>query len=302
MTTGDPATLSLERAWSRYEAIRDRLPAPRPGNTSESVTDLLSIADHFDGFLFDSFGVLNVGDTAIPGANACLDALRAQGKAIRILTNAASYTGDAALAKYERLGVNVTRSEIISSRDVTLAHLDESKAGVDWAAICAAEDRFEDRGPHRIHDLLEDHNWDAAEGFLFFSSERWNMDLQDRLIASLSRRARPVIVGNPDLVAPREVGLTLEPGFYAHDLQDRTGIAVRLYGKPYPEAFEMALSDLPQGRYAMIGDTLHTDILGGQAAGLATILVTDHGLLAGQPHSGYITGSCIVPTYVLPAI
>lgn len=299
MTTSDPATLPLEGAWSRYHAIRDRLPGPRPSDASKAVPDLLSIADHFDGFLFDSFGVLNVGDTAIPGANACLDALRAQGKAIRILTNAASYTGDTALAKYERLGVTVARSEIISSRDVTLAHLDSD---IDWAAICAANDRFEDRGDHRIHDLLTDDDWDTAEGFLFLSSERWDMDRQGRLIASLKRRARPVVVGNPDLVAPREVGLTLEPGYYAHDLQDRSGIAPRLYGKPYPEAFEMALKDLPPGRYAMIGDTLHTDILGGQAAGLATILVTDHGLLAGQPHGGYVSQSGIVPTYVLPAI
>ena len=267
MTISDPATLPLGAAWARYEAIRDRLPGPRPGGAPKAVPDLLSIADRFDGFLFDSFGVLNVGDTAIPGANDCLDTLRAQGKAIRLLTNAASYTGDAALAKYERLGVTVARSEIISSRDVTLAHLDDSTPGIDWAAICAADDRFEDRGDHRIHDLLTDDDWDSAEGFLFLSSERWDMDRQDRLIASLKRRARPVVVGNPDLVAPREVGLTLEPGYYAHDLLDRTGIAPRLYGKPYPEAFEMALADLPQGRYAMIGDTLHTDILGGQAAG-----------------------------------
>lgn len=302
MTTSDPATLPLNGAWSRYEAIRDRLPGARPARAPDVVPDLLSIADRFDGFLFDSFGVLNVGDTAIPGANACLDTLRTQGKAIRILTNAASYTGDAALEKYERLGLNVARSEIISSRDVTLAHLDDGTPGIDWAAICAGDDRFEDRGDHRIHDLLTDDDWDAAEGFLFLSSERWDMDRQDRLIASLERRARPVVVGNPDLVAPREVGLTLEPGYYAHDLHDRTGIAPRLYGKPYPEAFEMALADLPPGRYAMIGDTLHTDILGGQAAGLATILVTDHGLLAGQPHGGYVSESGIVPTYVLPAI
>ncbi|MFD1810358.1 HAD hydrolase-like protein [Gemmobacter lanyuensis] len=32
----------------------------------------------------------------------------------------------------------------------------------------------------------------------------------------------------------------------------------------------------------MVGDTLHTDILGGQAAGHGTILVTDHGLFKGR--------------------
>ena len=62
--------------------------------------------------------------------------------------------------------------------------------------------------------------------------------------------------------------MTIEPGFWAHDLQDRTGIRPMLFGKPYSDAFDIALSGLKGSRFAMIGDTLHTDILGGQAAGL----------------------------------
>ena len=32
----------------------------------------------------------------------------------------------------------------------------------------------------------------------------------------------------------------------------------------------------------MVGDSLHTDILGGAAAGMTTVLITDHGLFRGQ--------------------
>ena len=52
----------------------------------------------------------------------------------------------------------------------------------------------------------------------------------------------------------------------------------------------------------MIGDTLHTDILGGQGAGLATILVTDHGILAGRDTAPFIEASGIAPDIILPAI
>ena len=52
----------------------------------------------------------------------------------------------------------------------------------------------------------------------------------------------------------------------------------------------------------MIGDTLHTDVLGGQAAGLATILVTEHGLFAGHDTAPYIAQSGIVPDIALPSI
>ena len=126
--------------------------------------------------------------------------------------------------------------------------------------------------------------------------------MQARLAAELTRNPRPLVVGNPDLVAPRESGLTIEPGYWAHELQDRTGIAPRFFGKPYAEAFAIALAGSMGGRYAMIGDTLHTDILGGQAAGLETILVTDHGLFAGRDATAYVSRSGIVPDVMMPSI
>ncbi|MFT7448407.1 MAG: glycerol 3-phosphatase-2 [Glaciecola sp.] len=295
--------MSLPEAWSRYEAIRDRLPQASAGGTPRHVGSLLDVAEDFDGFLFDSFGVLNVGETAIAGAAACLTELRRMDKQIRILTNAASYTGDAAVAKYTRMGLHVARDEILSSRDVTFAHLDAVAPNVLWGAIAADGDHFEDAGDLRFFDMLDEANgWGRAEGIVFLSSARWNVALQNRLVASLQARPRPVVIANPDLVAPREGGLSIEPGYWAHDIHDRTGAAPRLFGKPYREAFDIALGTMGPGRYAMIGDTLHTDILGGQAAGLATILVTDHGLFTGRDTAPYIAESGLIPDIILPSI
>ena len=295
--------LSVSDAFARYEAIRCRLPTMRGGQPSRQAPDLMSVAEEFDGFLFDSFGVLNVGETAIPGAAACLSALRRAGKRICILTNAASYPADTALSKYRRMGLDVRREEIVSSRDVALAHLTRVAPGRRWGAIAAEEDGFDDIRDATVFDLLAPGaSWDRAEGFLFLSSARWTPALQDRLVQALSRHPRPVVIANPDLVAPRETGLTLEPGFWAHDLQDRTGLAPRFFGKPYPEAFTAALDQLGPGRYAMVGDTLHTDILGGQAAGLATVLVTRHGIFSGCDVGPYVGRSGIVPDIVVPAI
>lgn len=241
--------LPLQDAWTRYEAIRDRLPQAAAGPTPRFVGGLLEVAKEFDGFLFDSFGVLNVGETAIPGAADCLNELRRLGKRMRILTNAASYTGDAAVAKYTGMGLSVARNEIVSSRDVTFAHLNDVAVGVHWGAIVAAEDRFEDAGDLRLFDMLGDADgMDRAEGILFLSAARWNEALQERLVASLRARPRPVVIGNPDLVAPREGGLSIEPGYWAHDLHDRTGVVPRLFGKPYREAFDIALRGMGQGR------------------------------------------------------
>ena len=58
---------AMAGAFARYESVRSRLPRmPRQGARSV-LPDLSAVADHVDGFLLDAFGVLNVGDTAIPG-------------------------------------------------------------------------------------------------------------------------------------------------------------------------------------------------------------------------------------------
>ena len=54
-------------------------------------------------------------------------------------------------------------------------------------------------------------------------------------------------------------------------------------------------------RVAMVGDGLYTDVLGGLAAGLGTVLVTDHGLLKSLDWRAAIARSGIVPDYVIPA-
>jgi glycerol-1-phosphatase len=102
----------------------------------------------------------------------------------------------------------------------------------------------------------------------------------------------------PDLVAPREIGLTLEPGFFAHVIADATGVTPVFFGKPYSDAYEDVLARLPgipRERIAMVGDTLHTDVLGGRAAGVGTLLLLDHGLFAGQDIDAYVARSGIVP-------
>lgn len=290
-------------AFARYEAIRPRLPAARYPARSLHLPSLDQVADHVDGFLLDAFGVLNVGETAIPGAVARMAALRARGKRLVVLTNAASYTRDQLLAKYHRLGFDFAADEVVASRDVAVARLDHIAPGATWAAIAAAGDTFADI-PARLLDAVADPAaFDRADALLFLSTARWSPALQQRLIRALERRPRPLVIANPDLVAPREGGLTLEPGLFGHDLLDAMANEVHWFGKPFPDAFAegIARTGLAPDRLAMVGDTLHTDVLGGAAAGCRTVLVTDHGLFAGRDTGPFIAASGIVPGFIVPS-
>lgn len=286
-------------ALARYEAVRPRLPRAGFPDAPRHAATLAEIADDWDGFVLDAFGVLNVGDTPIPGAVDRMTALRAAGKRLCVLTNAASYSRTAAQEKYRRLGFDFAADEIVSSRDVAAEHLERVAPGLHWAAISAPCDGYEDIAAP-VADLLTDERlWDGAGGFLFLSSIRWGAALQDRLVDSLTRNPRPVVIANPDLVAPREDGLSIEPGWWGHDLQDRTGLAPQWFGKPFADAFAVAAARMGPGRFAMVGDTLHTDILGGRAAGLGSVLVTGHGLFAGEDFPRYIRSSGIVPDAIV---
>lgn len=303
-TEGGDMLSDAEAAFARYEAIRPRLPRAQYPTRSLTCASLEEVADHVDGFLLDAFGVLNVGETAIPGAVARLASLRARGKKLAVLTNAASYTRAQLLAKYHRLGFDFTADEVVASRDVAVARLDSIAPGATWAAISAAGDSFADISARVLDATLDPAAFDLADGILFLSTARWTPALQARLEQALAQNPRPFVIANPDLVAPREGGLTLEPGLFGHDLLDRLQINTHWFGKPFPEAFAegIARTGLSPERLAMVGDTLHTDVLGGAAAGCRSVLVTDHGLFAGRDTAPFIAASGIRPDFIVPSI
>ena len=150
---------------------------------------------------------------------------------------------------------------------------------------------------------LEPYVYDNATGFALLSTADWCARQQDLLEKSLSQDPRPILIGNPDIVAPRETGLTLEPGHIAYQLNRQLDLLRAFYGKPIGNTFELAFTRLGNAdpkRVAMVGDSLHTDVLGGAAHGLETVLVTDHGLFSGWDYKLVITQTGIVPNYIIP--
>ncbi len=103
------ATLDAEAAFLRYEAVRPRLPAATFPATSLRVETLADVADRYDAFVLDAFGVLNVGDTAIPGAVTRMAELRAMGKRLIVLTNAASYPRSSGARQVPSTGFRLQR-------------------------------------------------------------------------------------------------------------------------------------------------------------------------------------------------
>ena len=279
--------LTTQSIFDRYQEVRARFPQVTPRAETVEIKSLLDIADQVDAFVFDAFGVLNVGETMIPGADIRLDQLRERGCAIRILTNAASYDRGGAIAKFKRLGLRVEDDEIITSREAALQNL----GGGHWGVISADTDPLRDL-PNQVTRLKDNpDDYDKVDQFLFLSTADWTSARQDLLIKAMQHRPRNLLIGNADLAAPRDDGFSVEPGHFGHQIADLFPDYVQFFGKPFPEVYELAeasLPSVPSNRIAMCGDTLHTDILGAAARGWRTVLVTQDGLFAGydtQPFS-----------------
>ncbi|WP_420549581.1 HAD-IIA family hydrolase [Curvivirga sp.] len=319
--------MTPENIFSRYEEIRSRLPQMKTAVTSVSlspkhVENLGQLTEAFDAFLFDAFGVLNVGEEPIESSVARFAELQALGKEMYILTNSASYQKQDLLTKFHRLGYNLSENNIVSSREILIEFLREKQSSIQEEisnigviSICELSDFPENYKYQNYKDVgfklsrPEEEAFWKADAYLFLSSAQWTEELQVKLLECLKKDPKPIYVGNPDIVAPRPGFFSLEPGYYAHQILDQTDAEVEFFGKPYDNTFSYAIArireaypDQSSDRILMLGDTLHTDILGGSAAGIKTALITDHGAFAGRDIQPYVAKSGIRPDFVIPTI
>lgn len=290
--------MNRNEAFDAYEAVRHRLPTVTRDAPCTHVRNLDDIAEDIDVFLLDAFGVLNIGETAIAGVPERVAGLQARGKRVMVVSNAAGYPHANLMEKYQRLGYAFDPDDVITSRKTTLALLPKMKFGMAANPDLGRGD-LEDLDAEFLEDDIA--AYDAAEAFVFLGSGIWTEARQAMLETSLARNPRRVFIGNPDIVAPREEGFSTEPGSYAHRLADATGVQPEFFGKPFLNIFDMAFERLgtydPE-RTVMVGDSLHTDILGGQAAGIKTALIAGFGFFGGSDINGPIKTSGIKPDYI----
>ena len=296
-------TISTDMAFDAYEAVRHRLPPVDPSAEGPRYAATLEeIADGFDVFLLDAFGVLNIGDSAIPGTCDRIETLRAAGKRVLVVSNAAGFPHAALMEKYSKLGYEFAPEDVITSRVALLAGLN-GRRDVQWGLMATRSTGLRDLEDLNLIYLEEDPEaYTVVDGFLLVGSAAWTEERQTLLEAALKDRPRPVLVGNPDIVAPRESGFSIEPGHFAHRLADSTGVKPEFYGKPFADIYDIAferLGPVDRSRVLMVGDSLHTDILGARTVGIASALIADYGFFAGHDAGKAVSASGIVPDFIV---
>ena len=300
----EPESLDAKSVLDCYELAG--LPAPARKGRAEPAANLPALVDRYDAFILDGYGVINLGPEPIPGIGDTVRALRAAGREVMVLTNGAGRPSRQTARRYAGWGLEVPERLVVSSRDALEATLAaQSRPGL-WGVMALPDSELETLPVETA--LLEDDEeiYRRATGFIFIRSEGWSTTRHMLLAQALRESPRPVLVANPDVSAPYpDERYSAEPGYWALRIEAETGVRCEPYGKPFAPAFELALSRLGSAgtrreRVAMVGDGLYTDILGGLASGLGTVLVTDHGLLKGMDWRVRAERAGIVPDHVIP--
>ena len=241
---------------------------------------LSQIADRYDAFVIDLWGVLHDGERAFPEAVACLERLQAHGKRVLILSNAPR-RAESVAARNAELGIAPALCDgVMSSGEATWQHL--ARRDDPWYRALGR--RCHHMGPARDRGMREGLDFDFVDdpaqadfilntGTLDFGDSVARYD--EVLRAALARRL-PMVCANPDFEVIRGDRREICAGTVAR-AYERIGGEVRYHGKPHPGIYEdcFALIAAPaRDRIAAIGDSLRTDIAGARAAGIDGIFVT----------------------------
>jgi HAD superfamily hydrolase (TIGR01459 family) len=241
---------------------------------------LSHIADRYDAFVIDLWGVLHDGVRAFPAAVACLEQLRAHDKRVLILSNAPR-RAEVVAARNAELGIPRELCDgVMSSGEAAWRHL--ARRDDPWHRALGR--RCHHLGPARDRGMREGLDYDFVEdpgqadfilntGTLHFGDTPARYD--ELLRVALARRL-PMVCANPDLEVIRGDRREICAGTIAR-AYERIGGEVRYHGKPHPEIYDdcLALIAAPaRGRIAAIGDSLRTDIAGARAAGIDGIFIT----------------------------
>lgn len=293
---------AFEEAWAVYLRAHPRLPPTPPPVTPRRVSGLLEVveAGEVDLVVFDAYGVLHVGGEAFPESLAAFDALRRRGVPLCVLTNDVTREPARVAEGLRRRGYGFAPEEVVSGRSLLPDVLAETAGQGRLGLISSHPTEVLDRFPDLVPLGWEAAPYDAVDGFVILDINDWDAARPPLLADAQARRPRPMVVCNPDVGCPYGDRVSLEPGYIAHRIAEDTGAPVAFLGKPFPEVYRRVLERFPDirpDRMLMVGDSPHTDILGGRGVGMRCLLL-EWGFLRGRDSLALCAEAGLWPDYV----
>ncbi|CAB9515031.1 Inherit from COG: Hydrolase [Seminavis robusta] len=263
-----------------------------PYQTNASIEE---IVDLYDGFILDQFGVLHNGAHGLEGAPECVKALHAKGKKLIILSNSSSPSA-AAIAKLPKLGYDPSMLVgAVTSGQEAIKYLAETYPGKkaifftwDKTHHTTQQGFLEKCGGIQPTNSVEEADFVLLHGvqvLLGPNGDETSLDgymqtgdmssVIEPMLKKCAARNLPMVCANPDFIMVRPDGTNAHmPGKLAKKYEELGGSCTS-FGKPHAAHFEACVREigLPKDKVVHVGDSLHHDIAGANAAGIASVFV-----------------------------
>ncbi len=275
-----------------------------------NIERLSVLANSFDLFLIDQFGVIHDGVKPYRGTVECLANLKSRGKSVVLLSN----SGKRAAANIARLAdLGFSRElfdHVVTSGEVAWQGIAAHSFGMPFVPgssmfVVGHDDHdygFEKLGMRLVEDP-------AVADFIMIAASRapkMSLEQYEEILAAAAASDIPALCCNPDRLMLTAAGVQPSAGEIAA-LYCKLGGKVTFVGKPYPAMYAFARNQCLRdeaARTLAIGDSIEHDICGGFNAHLATALVRT-GLsenLSADELSNRLATYGAAPDFVLPGL
>lgn len=259
---------------------------------TQVIQSLAEISEGYDALLCDLWGCLHNGVAPFPGAVAALQAFRAKGGHVVLLTNAPR-PAPQVRAQLDRMGVpHDAYDTIVSSGDAAQDGMFSGAVGQKvWHLGPSKDDAFFDEIPAEWQGrvAVERVGFEEAEGIVctgpFDDLTEVPEDYRGRFLVARDRGLK-LLCANPDIVVDLGDKRIYCAGALAALYEDMGGEAF-YFGKPHPPIYDLARRRLAAaglgegGRILAVGDGVNTDVAGAAGEGIDALFVLG-GLAAGQ--------------------
>lgn len=242
----------------------------------QTMAGMSAIADRFDAFLIDQFGMLRDGHSPYQDAAATPSALRQAGKIVIVLANSGKRSAENS-ERLAKLGFNATTwNWFFTFCEVAWRLLStESKGPEPLPKSCLLISRDGDTSPIDGLPMRRVDNGAEADVILLAASgdDLYSLDHHRALLETAARRGVPCLCTNPEKVMLTRKGSSFGAGRIA-ELYQAMGGRVHWIGKPFPDIYATArdyLAGILTDRICCVGDSIEHDIVGGRRAGLYSV-------------------------------
>ena len=246
----------------------------------ETPAGFAPLAERYDGFILDLWGVIHDGSRAYPQAAATLERLLLTGKPTLLLSNAPRRPR-ALVEGMEAMGIpRRLYGAVMSSGEAVNQEL-KSRRDPFYAAL---DGPCYHLGPERDRSVFDDLTITltadiVAAGFIVNTGPcEFTETVADyeRVLQAGAARKAPMVCANPDHVVIREGKKVVCAGALAARYEALGG-AVSYRGKPDPAIYDLCLEMLnihDRRRVLSVGDAMETDLAGAKAADIDAVFVT----------------------------